>query len=85
GVATSLDSSMNISTVLNLNIKEKNDNDYTHSLTNNSEHNIHTLSQHMQDPQQLNDLIIILKKHHPLFDTSTITIAETPTPHTICT
>ncbi|CAF1606429.1 unnamed protein product [Rotaria magnacalcarata] len=85
GVATSLDSSMNISTVLNLNIKEKNDNDYTHSLTNNSEHNIHTLSQHMQDPQQLNDLIIILNKHHPLFDTSTITIAETPTPHTICT
>ncbi|CAF4704759.1 unnamed protein product, partial [Rotaria magnacalcarata] len=51
----------------------------------NSEHNIHTLSQHMQDPQQLNDLIIILNKHHPLFDTSTITITETPTPHTICT
>ncbi|CAF1655056.1 unnamed protein product [Rotaria magnacalcarata] len=85
GVATSLDSSMNISTILNLNIKEKNDDDHTHSLTNNSEHNIHTLSQHIQDPQQLNDLIIILKDNHPLFDTSIITIAETSTPHIICT
>ncbi|CAF2044821.1 unnamed protein product [Rotaria magnacalcarata] len=77
GVATSLDSSMNISTILNLHIKAKNDDDHTHSLTNNSEHNIHALSQHIEDQQQLNDIIIILKKHHPLFDTSTSHISCT--------
>ncbi|CAF4027267.1 unnamed protein product [Rotaria sordida] len=85
GIATSLDSNTSISPIFNLQTKEKNDKDHTNSLINNSEQNIHSLLKHIQDAQHVNDLTIILKKHRSLFDTTKTTIAETPTPHVICT
>ncbi|CAF4655976.1 unnamed protein product, partial [Rotaria magnacalcarata] len=44
-----------------------------------------SLLTHLDDQQDLAEAWQIFTKHHRLFDTTTITIAETDTPHVICT
>ncbi|CAF2999137.1 unnamed protein product [Rotaria sp. Silwood2] len=85
GTATLLKSDMNISTIFDLHTRTNYDQNYTNSVTGNSEQNIRGLLKHIENPQQINDLTIILKKHHPLFDTTITKIAETSTAHVICT
>lgn len=85
GVIEPLGPTTSISSILNLNEMVKNDKDQTSSLTTLHEQIIDKLIQHVQDQQQLYDLKNMLKKHHMLFDSSRTTIAETPTPHVICT
>ncbi|CAF3494538.1 unnamed protein product [Rotaria socialis] len=46
---------------------------------------INTLLTHIEDQQQLKELLNVLKKHHSLFDTSKTTIAQTSMSHLICT
>ena len=74
-----------VATIFNSQTKTFVDEDQTHSLTSNSEDNIHALLDHIDDQQQVNQIRSIFKKHHQLFDTTTTTIAETNTPHVICT
>jgi transposase InsO family protein len=74
-----------IATIFDSKTKTLVDEDQTHSLPSNSEDNIHALLDHIDDQQQVNQIWSIFKKHHQLFDTTTTTIAETDTPHIICT
>jgi hypothetical protein len=85
GSITPFSSQMHVSTIFDLQTKERVDEDQTKSLTSVSEQNINSLLMHIQDHKQLNELQIILKKHHQLFDTTQTTIAQTSTPHIICT
>ena len=85
GIASPLSPSISISTIFGLHSKEKIDKDQTKPLTSISEQHINRLLAHIQDDQPLNDLRIVFKKHHLIFDTSITTIAQTSTPHVICT
>ena len=85
GIATSLTTDMSISTILDLNTTDNYDKDYTNSFKGNSADNIRNLLENIEDPQLKHDLFTILKKHHPLFDTTATTIAETSIHHVICT
>ena len=76
---------MSISTILDLNTTDNYDKDYTNSFKGNSADNIRKLLENIEDPQLKHDLFTILKKHHPLFDTTATTIAETSIHHVICT
>ena len=85
GIASPLSPNISTSTIFGLHSKETIDKDQTKSLTSINEQHINRLLAHIQHDQQLNDLWIVLKKHHLLFDTSTTTITQTSTPHVICT
>ena len=74
-----------VSTIFDSQTKMLADEDQTHSLTSNSEANIHALLDHIDDQQQVNQVWAVLKKHHQLFDTTKTTVVETDTPHVICT
>jgi hypothetical protein len=85
GMATPLTSTTSISTIFDSQTKEKVDENQTDSLTSIGEQNINNLLSHIQDPFRLKDLQVMLRKHHQLFDTSKVTIADTPIAHVICT
>jgi hypothetical protein len=74
-----------VTTIFDSQTKTLVDEDQTHSLTANGEDNILALLDHIDDQQQVNQIRLIFKKHQQLFDTKTTTIAETDTPHVICT
>ncbi|CAF3459054.1 unnamed protein product [Rotaria socialis] len=74
-----------IATIFDSRTKEKIDEDQTQSLSANSAQHINTLLTHIEDQQQLKELLNVLKKHHSLFDTSKTTIAQTSMSHLICT
>ncbi|CAF3926944.1 unnamed protein product, partial [Rotaria sp. Silwood1] len=74
-----------VSTVFDPQTRFSIDEDQSKSLTSTSETNIRSLLTHLDDQQDLAEAWQIFTKHHRLFDTTTITIAETDTPQVICT
>ncbi|CAF1490596.1 unnamed protein product [Adineta ricciae] len=61
------------------------DEDQTDSVTTVSAENIHSLLEHINEKQKMNEVLKIFRRHQQLFDTSRTTIADTDTPHVICT
>ncbi|CAF3256425.1 unnamed protein product [Rotaria socialis] len=78
-------SSNNISTALDPYTNDKFDNDKSILLSPSGEQHFNSLGTHIKCQQQLAELKAVLIKHSSLFDTSKTTIAETSTPHVICT
>ena len=85
GTVVPYSSSHFISTIFNSQTKIRIDEDQTQSLTSTSEHHIRNLSNHIQDPEQVKQLQVVLSRHHQLFDLTKATIAQTTIPHVICT
>ncbi|CAF5074189.1 unnamed protein product, partial [Rotaria magnacalcarata] len=84
GIVTPL-SSNNISTALDPYTNDKFDNDKSILLSPSGEQHFNSLGTHIKCQQQLAEFKAVLIKHSSLFDTSKTTIAETSTPHVICT
>ena len=74
-----------ISTIIDVQPKTTVDEDQTKFISMETERNITNLSKHLQDPQRINELQVILRRYQQLFDTTKVTIAQTTTPHAICT
>ncbi|CAF1426814.1 unnamed protein product [Rotaria sp. Silwood1] len=84
GIVTPL-SSNNVSTVFDPHTNNNFDDDKPNSLNPLGQQHIDSLITHIKHQQQLTELKAVLEKHSSLFDTSKTTIAETSTPHVICT
>ncbi|CAF3164956.1 unnamed protein product [Rotaria sp. Silwood2] len=78
-------SSNNVSTVFDPHTNNNFDDDKPNSLNSLGKSHIDSLITHIKHQQQLTELKTVLDKHSSLFDTSKTTIAETSTPHVICT
>ncbi|CAF4146871.1 unnamed protein product, partial [Rotaria sp. Silwood2] len=84
GIVTPL-SSHNVSTVFDPHTNNNFDYDKLNSLNPLGKQHIDSLITHIKHQQQSTELKTLLNKHSSLFDTSKTTIAETSTPHVICT
>ena len=74
-----------ITTVFDAETKTCIDEDQTTSVTSNADDNVRMLIKHISDKNQSNQLWTMFRKHHQLFNTLHTTIAETDSPHVICT
>ena len=85
GTAVPLATTTIVSSIVNRVKQQETNRSTINELSSNSRENIEKLIKHLETEQQIIQAKEVIMKHHQLFNSTTVTIAETPQAHVICT